>query len=120
MYRINWIVLFVILFIGRAALAGTNVNTADEAALQSVSGLGASKAETIVAERNAHGPFKDADDLAARIKGLGEKSVKRLQEHGLEITAPAPVKGTRKAPARKARAAQPPKASKAGAPPPKK
>ncbi|MET5013342.1 competence protein ComE, partial [Burkholderia pseudomallei] len=35
----------------------------------------------------AHGPFKDAADLARRVKGMGGKTVERLQAEGLAIGA---------------------------------
>lgn len=61
-----------------AALAGpVNVNTADARALaEALDGVGLAKAEAIIKEREANGPFKDADDLS-RVKGLGAKTVER-------------------------------------------
>jgi competence protein ComEA len=68
-----------------SAFAAVDVNTADEAALDSVKGLGPVKSKAIVDERTKNGPFKDADDLANRVKGLGVKSVTKLEENGLTI-----------------------------------
>ncbi|KDP89509.1 ComEA family DNA-binding protein [Cupriavidus basilensis] len=70
-----------------AALAAVDVNTADEAALVSLKGIGPATASTIINERTRGGPFKDAADLADRVKGLGQKSVVRLQEAGMTIGA---------------------------------
>lgn len=70
-----------------AAFAAIDVNTADEAALVSLKGIGPATASTIVTERSRGGPFKDAADLADRVKGLGQKSVVRLQEAGMTIGA---------------------------------
>jgi competence ComEA-like helix-hairpin-helix protein len=67
------------------AFAAVDVNTADQAALDSVKGLGPVKSKAIVDERAKNGPFKDADDLATRVKGLGTKSVAKLEENGLTI-----------------------------------
>ncbi|WP_250451693.1 helix-hairpin-helix domain-containing protein [Caballeronia sp. ATUFL_M2_KS44] len=67
------------------AFAAVDVNTADQAALDSVKGLGPVKSKAIVDERTKNGPFKDADDLANRVKGLGVKSVAKLEENGLTI-----------------------------------
>jgi competence protein ComEA len=72
-----------------AALAAVDVNTADEAALVSLKGIGPATASTIIAERGRGGPFKDAADLGDRVKGLGQKSVARLQEAGMTIGAGA-------------------------------
>ncbi|MDR5779631.1 helix-hairpin-helix domain-containing protein [Caballeronia sp. LZ065] len=68
-----------------AAFAAVDVNTADQAALESVKGLGPVKSKAIVDERTKNGPFKDADDLATRVKGLGTKSVANLEQNGLTI-----------------------------------
>jgi competence protein ComEA len=76
--------LALMLSVGHA-FAAVDVNTADEAALDSVKGLGPVKSKAIVDERTKNGPFKDADDLANRVKGLGTKSVTKLEENGLTI-----------------------------------
>jgi competence protein ComEA len=76
--------LALMLSVGHA-FAAVDVNTADEAALDSVKGLGPVKSKAIVDERTKNGPFKDADDLANRVKGLGTKSVAKLEENGLTV-----------------------------------
>ncbi|CAB3781459.1 ComEA family DNA-binding protein [Pararobbsia alpina] len=67
------------------ASAAVDVNVSDEAALESVAGIGSAKARAIVKEREANGPFRDADDLAGRIDGLGLKSIEKLVANGLTI-----------------------------------
>jgi competence protein ComEA len=67
------------------AFASVDVNSADEAALNEVKGIGPAMARRIVEERGKQGAFKDADDLAERVKGLGPKSVAHLQDEGLVI-----------------------------------
>lgn len=64
-----------------------DVNTADEAGLRAIKGIGPSKARAIVQERAEGGPFRDADDLGQRVKGLGGQSVERLRAEGLTIGA---------------------------------
>jgi competence protein ComEA len=64
-----------------------DVNTADEAALRVVKGIGPAKAKAIVEERAAGGPFRDRDDLGQRVKGLGGQTVDRLLAEGLTIGA---------------------------------
>jgi competence protein ComEA len=76
--------LALVLSIG-AAFAAVDVNTADEASLEAVKGLGPVKSKAIIDERTKNGPFKDADDLASRVKGLGTKSVTNLEQAGLTI-----------------------------------
>ncbi|AOZ05476.1 ComEA family DNA-binding protein [Cupriavidus malaysiensis] len=70
--------------LGSAAHA-VDVNNADEAALRTIKGIGPATAGTIIEERSRNGPYKDADDFAQRVKGVGPKSVVRLQEQGLSF-----------------------------------
>lgn len=61
--------------------AAVNINTADAEALQSeLKGIGAQKAQAIVAYREANGAFNSADDLA-NVKGIGEKTVEKNREN---------------------------------------
>lgn len=48
-----------------------NINSADAAALESLPGVGPSTAQSIIAYRNANGPFASVDDLK-KVKGIGE------------------------------------------------
>ncbi|CAN7238133.1 helix-hairpin-helix domain-containing protein [Cupriavidus necator] len=107
----------ICLFAGGAAHAAIDVNTADEAALTSVKGVGPATARNIIDERNKGGPYKDAADLAERVSGIGPKSVAKLQDAGLAIgtkgtaaVAPAaaatPAKTTKAAPAGAAKPAR--------------
>ena len=76
--------------------AAVEVNTADETALESVKGIGPVHARAIIDERTKNGPFKDADDLANRVKGIGQKSVKNLEAAGLTINgSSAPPTGAK-------------------------
>ncbi|TKC90207.1 helix-hairpin-helix domain-containing protein [Trinickia terrae] len=68
-----------------AFAASVDVNTADQTTLESLKGLGPVKSKAIIDERTKNGPFKDADDLANRVKGLGTKSVTKLEAEGLTI-----------------------------------
>lgn len=69
-----WIVLLI-----SVALAGVDVNSADSAALESLPGIGPSKAAAIIAYREANGPFKSLDDLD-RVEGIGPSTLANLQE----------------------------------------
>jgi competence protein ComEA len=78
--------------------AAVEVNSADQAALESVKGIGPAHAKAIIDERAKNGPFKDADDLAARVKGIGTKSVTNLEAAGLTINgSSAPPTGAKPA-----------------------
>lgn len=86
----------VALSISAGWAAAVEVNTADQAALESVKGIGPVHAKAIIDERTKNGPFKNADDLAARVKGLGTKSVTHLEAAGLTVNgSSAPPTGAK-------------------------
>ena len=66
-----------------------NVNTATQSELESIKGIGPSKAKTIIAERLDGGHFQDAHDLQKRVRGIGMKSVEKMVDNGLTIEAPS-------------------------------
>ena len=70
------ILLTALLMFGQAALAAVNINTATPSELETLNGVGAAKAQAIVAHREKNGPFKSVDDLAA-VKGIGLKLVEK-------------------------------------------
>jgi competence protein ComEA len=85
---------YPVILAGALAMLGTaasspavemvKVNCADAAALAAgLDGVGAAKAEAIVAHR-ANAPFKSADDLAA-VKGIGEKTVETNRDR-IDVT----------------------------------
>jgi competence protein ComEA len=94
------VVLLALLVPVWGAWAAVDVNTATEAQLQDLKGIGPSTARAIVKERTDRGPYKDADDLSSRVKGLGAKSLSKLEAQGLEI-------GETAAPAGKGKSAAP-------------
>lgn len=83
--RVFLLSIFSCLALMGSAFAAVDANSADQAALESVRGLGPSKAQAILAERKKNGPFKDAQDLHSRVKGIGEKTVERLMKNGLTV-----------------------------------
>ena len=64
------------------AFAAVDINSADEAALDAIKGVGPAKAKAIVEERKKNGPFKSLDDVAARVKGIGDKTVAGWKKDG--------------------------------------
>ncbi|XUD21287.1 competence protein ComEA [Enterococcus sp. AZ120] len=56
-----------------------NLNTATEAELQTISGIGAKKAQEIIRFRDEQGPFKTVEELK-NVPGIGEKTVDRLKD----------------------------------------
>lgn len=56
-----------------------NINTADEAELQTIPGVGPKTAAAIFAYRQEHGPFQRIEDLM-EIRGIGEKKLARMRD----------------------------------------
>ena len=70
-----------------ASFAAVNINTADAETIQKeLKGIGAEKAEAIVAYRQTNGNFKSADELT-NVKGIGIKTVDKNRDNIiLEVT----------------------------------
>lgn len=69
------------------AQAQVDINRADAKTLaRSMSGVGLVKAEAIVAYRNEHGPFRDADDLA-KVHGIGAKTIDANRDNIVIVNA---------------------------------
>ena len=64
--------------VGSGGQAVVSLNTATEAELEQLPGIGPGLAHAILADRAAHGPFRSAADLA-RVKGIGAATVRRLE-----------------------------------------
>lgn len=61
-------------------VAVVNLNTADAATLQSeLLGIGATKAQAIVAYREEHGNFASVDELL-EVKGIGEATLEKNRD----------------------------------------
>jgi len=74
--------LFVAIFmVTGTAWAGDkiDVNTATAEQLQSIKGIGVKTAAAIIAYRNAHGAFKDVEDMV-KVKGIGKKKLAKIED----------------------------------------
>jgi competence protein ComEA len=60
------------------AFAAIDINTATQAELDKLPGIGPVKAKAIVEDRAKNGPFKSIDDLK-RVKGIGGKTFDELK-----------------------------------------
>ncbi|WP_265457424.1 helix-hairpin-helix domain-containing protein [Enterococcus sp. HY326] len=56
-----------------------NINTADLAELQTLSGIGEKKAQDIINYRQANGSFANIEDLT-KVSGIGEKTLEKLKD----------------------------------------
>ena len=74
-----------------ATIKTINLNTADAESLQTLKGIGAKKAQEIVAYRNKVGLIKFYDDLKA-IKGFTDKVIDKLQKDNLGVIEIGPIK----------------------------
>ncbi|MUV15595.1 ComEA family DNA-binding protein [Noviluteimonas gilva] len=83
-----------ILFAGAAhAAESVDINTADAKTIDRVLvNIGPSKAEAIVAHREANGPYKSLEQLA-KVKGIGLKTVEKNRDR---IQLGASAKGSAK------------------------
>nr|VFK25861.1 MAG: competence protein ComEA [Candidatus Kentron sp. MB]VFK27218.1 MAG: competence protein ComEA [Candidatus Kentron sp. MB]VFK75097.1 MAG: competence protein ComEA [Candidatus Kentron sp. MB] len=67
-------ILFLFLMGASGLLWAVDINTASEAELMSIKGIGPVKAERIVAAR-ADGVFCSLEEFARRVKGIGKKTI---------------------------------------------
>ncbi len=82
------LLLSLVMSFAAFAAGPVNINTADASALASgLNGIGPSKAQAIVAYREANGPFQSADQLAS-VKGIGLATVEKNRDR-IEVGAAA-------------------------------
>ncbi len=117
-------ILAAFVYIG-AAFAAVNVNTASQAELEALNGIGPAKAKAILDYRQKNGPFKSVDDLK-KVTGIGDKTLESIRKDvslsgattlpaakpGAKPAAPAPA-SAKAAPTTKPAAAPAPAADKA-------
>ena len=87
-YLIKLVISLVMLVSMQVYADPVDINTADISILAgAIDGVGEKKAATIVAYRDAHGPFNSVDELS-KVKGIGAVTVDR-NRHNLMVVAPA-------------------------------
>ena len=64
---------------GTSADGKVNINTADLATLQTLSGVGPSTAQKIIDYRTANGKFKTIEDIK-KVSGIGEKTFAKFKD----------------------------------------
>ncbi len=86
--RGHWLALVVCACLCTPARAQVDVNSASEADLDSLRGLGPAMTARILAQR-AQSPFADWADLMRRVKGLRTTTARHLAEQGLSVNGQA-------------------------------
>lgn len=71
--------LAVFLSLSLSAIAGVNINTATQAELESLNGIGPKKALAIIDYRKKNGAFKSVDDLK-QVEGIGSATLENLRK----------------------------------------
>lgn len=57
-----------------------DINTADQAELESLPGIGTARAQAILDYRSVHGPFDSIEELL-EVEGIGEKLLEKIQDY---------------------------------------
>ena len=71
--------LIVILGLSFNAIAAVNINTATQAELETLNGIGPTKAKAIVEYRKKQGGFKSIDELE-NVDGIGSKTLGNIRK----------------------------------------
>lgn len=78
MKRLFLIITLFFLVTG-TTFAAVNINTATQAELESLQGIGPAKAKAIIEYREKSGAFASVDDLA-KVSGIGAGTLKQLRD----------------------------------------
>ena len=72
------LIVLLIMLVG-AVYASVDMNNADAKSFVSLKGVGAKKAEAIVAYRDANGCFSSISELS-KVKGIGSKTIEKNKQ----------------------------------------
>ena len=87
MHHLMKLVLSLVMLVSMQVYAGpVDINTANASILAgAIDGVGEKKAATIVAYREAHGPFNSVDELS-KVKGIGAVTVDKNRNNLMVVT----------------------------------
>lgn len=71
-------IITILFFLFSFTWSAVNINKASSAQLQTLNGIGPTKAAEIIKYRKAHHGFKTVDELV-NVKGIGPKTVQKLR-----------------------------------------
>ena len=71
--------------LGAPCALAVDVNQASAQQLETIRGIGPRTAEVIVNERERGGRFESFEDLAERVRGIGQKKAQALEAAGLKV-----------------------------------
>lgn len=74
----------IVMLFATASFAAVDVNTATEAELDGIKGIGPGLSGRILTERKS-GDFKDWNDFIGRVSGVGNKSAVNFSKEGLTV-----------------------------------
>lgn len=74
-----FLILIMLLAFNGGAYAIVNINTATQADLETLNGIGPAKAKAIVEYRKKNGAFKSPDELE-KVKGIGPAILKKVRK----------------------------------------
>ena len=70
--------LFLTILLASMTLFAFDINSATKEDFMKIKGIGAKKAEKIIAYRKEHGGFKNADEIV-NVKGISKKIVEKIK-----------------------------------------
>ncbi|MEW5832362.1 MAG: helix-hairpin-helix domain-containing protein [Campylobacterota bacterium] len=71
--------LFLLFLLVSVAFGVVNINKANSAQLQTLRGIGPTKAQEIIKYRKSHGGFKNVSELI-NVKGIGPKTFEKMKK----------------------------------------